>query len=50
MVFGGFVGIGEDHHPVPWGKLTDDTTKGGFVTDISEENAKARPRGTKTGT
>ena len=25
MSFGGFLGIGDDHHPIPWSKLTYDT-------------------------
>jgi hypothetical protein len=43
MGFGGFLGLGEDHHPVPWGKLEYDTTKEGFVTDITEEQVKGAP-------
>ncbi|MCO6382229.1 PRC-barrel domain containing protein [Oceanicola sp. 502str15] len=43
MGFGGFLGIGEEHYPVPWGKLTFDTAKDGFVTDITEEQVKGAP-------
>ena len=44
MGFGGFLGMGEEHHPIPWSKLRYDTTKDGFVTDAfwiqdSEGNA-----------
>jgi len=47
MHFGGFLGIGEDEHPVPWQKLDYDTSKDGFVTDITEEQLKGAPeRGT----
>src|SRR5687767_10697004 len=28
MSFGGFLGIGESYHPLPWRMLTYDTTKG----------------------
>ena len=31
---GGFLGMGEDHHPLPWGALNYDTSLGGFVTDV----------------
>ena len=43
MHFGGFLGIGEETHPVPWGKLTYDTGKHGFVTDISAEQLQGAP-------
>lgn len=43
MGFGGFLGIGEDHVPVPWGKLSYDTSLGGFVTDITAEQLEGAP-------
>lgn len=43
MGFGGFLGIGEGHHPVPWKKLSYDTDLGGFVTDITEEQLTGAP-------
>ena len=46
MGFGGFLGLGEDHHPIPWKKLHYDTRLGGYVTDITKaqlEGAPARP-------
>ncbi|TNF22737.1 MAG: PRC-barrel domain containing protein [Rhodobacteraceae bacterium] len=43
MGFGGFLGLGEDHHPVPWGKLTYDTSKDGFVTDLTEAEVQGAP-------
>ena len=43
MSFGGFLGIGEDHHPVPWGKLHYDTAKNGFVTDLTESEVTGAP-------
>jgi hypothetical protein len=36
MSFGGFLGMGAEEHPVPWGKLTYDTNLGGYRTDITE--------------
>lgn len=44
MGFGGFLGLGEDHHPIPWGRLNYDTAKGGFVTDVTEEEVSGAPR------
>ena len=29
MSFGGFIGMGEEEHAVPWSKLTYDTSLGG---------------------
>lgn len=43
MSFGGFLGIGEDEHAVPWSKLTYDPKLGGFRTDITEEQLKKAP-------
>ena len=33
MSFGGFLGIGEKYHPLPWKVLTYDTSLGGYVVD-----------------
>jgi sporulation protein YlmC with PRC-barrel domain len=33
MSFGGFVGLGHSHYPIPWGALTYDTSLGGFRDD-----------------
>lgn len=43
MGFGGFLGMGEEHHPVPWSKLSFDTAQNGFVTDITEQEVKGAP-------
>lgn len=48
MGFGGFLGLGEDHHPVPWSKLRYDTAVDGFVTDITEQQVKTAPAATET--
>lgn len=44
LSFGGFLGIGDDHYPIPWGKLTYDESLGGYRTDISREELDAAPR------
>lgn len=43
MVFGGFLGIGEDVHPLPWDVLTYDTDKGGYVVDLGKEQLEGAP-------
>lgn len=43
MAFGGFLGMGEDHTPVPWAKLNYDTAKSGFVSDVTPEEVKSAP-------
>lgn len=43
MSFGGFLGIGERYHPLPWKKLTYDTRMGGFVVDIDRSQLEAAP-------
>ncbi len=43
MGFGGFLGMGEDHCPVPWGKLTYNPDKDGFVTDITAQELQGAP-------
>ena len=44
MSFGGFLGIGDDHYPVPWAKLTYDESVGGYRTDISKAQLDDAPR------
>lgn len=43
MGFGGFLGMGEEHHPIPWQKLSYDATKDGYTTDITEAQLKGAP-------
>jgi sporulation protein YlmC with PRC-barrel domain len=43
MSFGGFVGLGHSHYPIPWGALTYDTPLGGFRTSITEQQLKDAP-------
>ena len=41
--FGGFMGLGHSHYPVPWGALKYDTSLGGFRTNISEKQLRDAP-------
>ena len=43
MSFGGFLGIGESYHPLPWRTLTYDTRKGGYVVDIDRTRLERAP-------
>ena len=43
MSFGGFLGIGESYHPLPWKVLTYDTAQGGYVVDLSREQLQGAP-------
>ncbi len=43
MSFGGFLGIGERYHPLPWDKLTYDTDKGGYNIGHTQDELRAGP-------
>jgi sporulation protein YlmC with PRC-barrel domain len=41
--FGGFLGIGEKYHPVPWSMLDYDPAKGGYVVPMSKDVLERAP-------
>src|SRR4249920_121071 len=43
MSFGGFLGIGEKYHPLPWQVLTYDTDLSGYVVNVNEAELKKAP-------
>ena len=43
MSFGGFLGIGDSYHPLPWKSLTYDTTMGGYVVDLDRARLEGAP-------
>jgi PRC-barrel domain len=43
MSFGGFLGIGERYHPLPWDTLTYDTDKGGYNIRQSPDELRSAP-------
>ncbi len=43
MSFGGFLGMGQDYHPVPWNALKYDTSLEGYVTGITQDQLKSAP-------
>lgn len=44
LSFGGFLGIGDDHYPLPWASLKYDTNLGGYRTDITEKQLPGAPK------
>jgi len=47
MSFGGFLGLGESYHPLPWETLDYDTEKGGYVVNIDKSKLEKAPYYTK---
>jgi hypothetical protein len=43
MSFGGFLGMGESYHPLPWRVLDYDTRQGGFVIDLDRSRLEKAP-------
>jgi hypothetical protein len=44
MSFGGFLGLGADHYPIPWQRLTYNEKLGGYEVNIPDEQLKNAPR------
>ncbi|APO55425.1 PRC-barrel domain-containing protein [Bradyrhizobium diazoefficiens] len=42
--FGGFLGVGNDHYPLPWQSLKYDTDLGGYVTGITAKELQGAPK------
>ena len=43
MSFGGFLGIGEKFHPIPWLLLDYDTARGGYVVPLDKAELNGAP-------
>lgn len=43
LSFGGFMGVGQDEHAIPWQKLDYDTNLEGYRTDITEDQLRNAP-------
>ncbi len=41
--FGGFLGMGEKYHPVPWSSLKYSEQEGSYVVNFTKEQLKAAP-------
>ncbi len=44
MSFGGFLGIGDDHYPIPWSLLVYNEKLGGYEVNLSEAQLKGAPK------
>ena len=44
LSFGGFLGIGDDHYPLPWQSLKYDTRVGGYRTGVTEDQLRGAPK------
>ena len=43
MSFGGFLGMGEKYHPLPWAKLKYDAQMGGYVVNLDKKVLEDAP-------
>jgi sporulation protein YlmC with PRC-barrel domain len=43
MSFGGFLGIGDKYHPLPWQQLTYDPSQGGYVVNLDKRRLEGAP-------
>lgn len=43
MSFGGFLGIGEEYHPLPWDQLDYDENRGGYIVDLDKDRLEGAP-------
>ena len=44
--FGGFLGMGQKYHPIPWSALEYDPDDGSYVVDFTKEQLQAAPADT----
>lgn len=44
LSFGGFLGVGQDHYPIPWSMLTYDVNQGGYAVELDKSLLKEAPR------
>jgi hypothetical protein len=42
--FGGLLGLGNEHYPLPWQSLKYDTDLGGYRTGVTEDQLRGAPR------
>lgn len=44
LSFGGFLGVGHEHYPLPWRMLSYDLEKSGYVVDLNKDQLEHAPR------
>jgi len=44
LSFGGFLGMGDEHYPLPWQQLTYDTAIGGYRVNLTKEQLEGAPK------
>ena len=44
LSFGGFLGLGQDHYPLPWTMLDYDVDQGGYVVELDKSVLENAPR------
>ena len=43
MSFGGFLGIGDSHYPLPWNAIKYDSEREGYIANVTEDQLKDAP-------
>jgi len=43
LSFGGFLGMGDKHYPLPWATLKYDTSKAGYMINLDKERLENAP-------
>jgi hypothetical protein len=44
LSFGGFMGFGDEHYPLPWTSLKYNETLGGYQVNVTEQQLKGAPK------
>ena len=44
LSFGGFLGMGDEHYPLPWSTLKYDTNLGGYRVNLTKEQLDGAPK------
>ncbi len=44
LSFGGLLGMGQDHYPLPWAKLKYNESLGGYVVNLTEKQLQGAPK------
>jgi sporulation protein YlmC with PRC-barrel domain len=44
LSFGGWLGMGHDHYPLPWARLKYNETLGGYVVNLTKDKLEGAPK------